>query len=257
MRDLGAILSLRQMWRPALDAMRQSLQLREVADVRAQYERLREQHGFRVLDYTIDADTVSPRACFQFSEQLPERTDFSPFVVLSGTDKPALSMADKQLCVEGLQHGHGYKVTLRTGLPSVVHETLSKSADFSIYVRDRQPSVRFSTTAYVLPRAGQSGIPLISVNTRSVAIDIYRVSDRNLIDEIAGVGYGGGDFQNSLSRYDVDQLKNSRGVPVWNGELDASIPRRSTRRLPPHFPVDQALGKLKPGVYVMVAQPSS
>ena len=70
-----------------------------------QYERMREQYGFRVLDYTVDSDTASPRACFQFSEDLPARTDFSPFVALAGTDKPALSTAEKQLCVEGLKHG--------------------------------------------------------------------------------------------------------------------------------------------------------
>ena len=252
--QLGNVLSQRQMWRPALDALRSSLQLREVADVRAQYERLREQHGFRVLDYTIDADTTSPRACFQFSEGLPERTDFSPFVALAGTDKPALAVEDKQLCVEGLQHGQAYKITLRAGLPSTVHETLSKSSEFSIYVRDRQPSVRFSTTAYVLPRTGQSGIPVISVNTRAVAVDIYRIADRNLIDEIAGVGYGRGDFQSGLSRYDVEQLKNSRGVPVWNGELAVGAAPLN-QEVTTAFPVDQALGKIKPGVYVMVAQP--
>ncbi|MGA8615586.1 MAG: alpha-2-macroglobulin [Xanthobacteraceae bacterium] len=252
---LGNVLTQRQIWRPALDALRLSLELREVADVRAQYERLREQHGFRVLDYTIDADTASPRACFQFSEELPARTDFSPFVALAGTDKPALSVEDKQLCVEGLQHGQTYTVTLRAGLPSVVHETLSKSSDFAIYVRDRSPSVRFSTTAYVLPRTGQNGIPVISVNTRAVAIEIYQVSDRNLIDEIAGVGYGRGDFQGSLSRYDTEQLKKSRGVQVWSGELTvntAPINQEATTA----FPVDQAISTLKPGVYVMVAQPN-
>ena len=40
------------------------------------------------------------------------RTDFSPFVVVAGTDKPALSADDKQLCVEGLKHGERYSVTL-------------------------------------------------------------------------------------------------------------------------------------------------
>jgi alpha-2-macroglobulin len=252
---LGNILTQRQVWRPALDALRLSLELREVADVRAQYERLREQHGFRVLDYTVDADTASPRACFQFSEELPARTDFSPFVALAGTDKPALSVEDKQLCVEGLQHGQTYTVTLRAGLPSVVHETLSKSSDFAVYVRDRSPSVRFSTTAYVLPRTGQNGIPVISVNTRAVAVEIYQVSDRNLIDEITGVGYGRGDFQTSLSRYDTEQLKKSRGVQVWSGELTvntAPINQEATTA----FPVDQAISSLKPGVYVMVAQPN-
>ena len=64
-------LAQRELWRPALDALRMSLDLREAADVRGQYERLREEHGFRVLDYSVDADTASPRACFQFSEDLP------------------------------------------------------------------------------------------------------------------------------------------------------------------------------------------
>jgi uncharacterized protein YfaS (alpha-2-macroglobulin family) len=251
---LGNTLTVRQMWRPALDALRLSLELREVADVRAQYERLREQHGFRVLDYTIDADTASPRACFQFSESLPARADFSPFVALAGADKPALAIEDKQLCVEGLQHGQTYTITLRAGLPSVVHETLSKSIDYAIYVRDRQPAARFSSSAYVLPRSGQNGIPVITVNTRGVAIDIFQVSDRNLIDTIAGVGYGSGDFQHGLSRYDVERLKDARGVQVWSGELQIAQSPLNTE-VTTAFPVDQAVGVLKPGAYVMVAQP--
>jgi alpha-2-macroglobulin len=251
---LGNVLSQREEWRPALDALRLSLELREVADVRGQYERLREQHGFRVLDFSVDADTASPRACFQFSEDLPRRADFSPFVVLAGTDKPALSAAEKELCVEGLQHGESYTVTLRAGLPSTVHETLSKSADFSIYVRDRKPSVRFSTNAYVLPRTGQRGIPVISTNTRAVAVEIYRIGDRNLTDAIGSENAGRGDFQRSLSRYEVEQLRQSRGVAVWKGELaveQAALNADVTTA----FPVDQAVGELKPGVYVMVAQP--
>jgi alpha-2-macroglobulin len=251
---LGNVLGRREQWRPALDALRLSLTMREVADVRAQYEKLRAEHGFRVLDYSIDADTASPRACFQFSEQLPPRTDFSPFVVLAGTDKPALSAADKQLCVEGLQHGETYTITLRAGLPSTVHETLSKSADFAIYVRDRKPFVRFSTTAYVLPRVGQRGIPLISTNTRAIAVEIYRVSDRGLIDAIGGEGFRRGDFQRSLSRFEVEELRRARGITVWKGELaveQTSLNADATTA----FPVDQAVGELKPGVYVMVAQP--
>ena len=82
---LGRTFGDRQLWRPALDALRLSLDLREVADVRALYEQLREDHGFRLLDYSVDADAASPRACFQFSEELPgKRTDFSPFVAVAG-----------------------------------------------------------------------------------------------------------------------------------------------------------------------------
>src|SRR5580658_441660 len=215
---LGNVMGQREQWRAALDALRLSLELREVADVRGRYEKMRDEHGFRVLDYTVDSDTASPRACFQFSEDLPRRTDFSPFVVLAGADKPALSAAEKQLCVEGLQHGASYTVTLRTGLPSTVHETLSKSADFSIYVRDRKPAVHFSSMAYVLPRTGQRGIPVISTNTRAVAVEIYRLTDRSLVEATGGDDYRR-DFQRSLSRYDVEQLRSTRGIAVWKGEL--------------------------------------
>jgi hypothetical protein len=64
---LGRAMSERKLWRPALDALRLSLDLREVAEVRGSYEKLRDEHGFRLLDYTVDSDSASPRACFQFS----------------------------------------------------------------------------------------------------------------------------------------------------------------------------------------------
>src|SRR5262249_57275644 len=95
---LGRALSERKLWRPALDSLRLALDLREVADVRGDYEKMRDEHGFRLLDYTIDSDSASPRACFQFSEDLAKRTDFSPFVALAGTDRPALTSEGRQLC---------------------------------------------------------------------------------------------------------------------------------------------------------------
>src|SRR5436305_2263319 len=74
---LGRTFSERKLWRPALDAYRCALDLREVADVRQSYEQLRDEHGFRILDYSVDADAASPRACFQLSEDLPgKRADF-------------------------------------------------------------------------------------------------------------------------------------------------------------------------------------
>jgi uncharacterized protein YfaS (alpha-2-macroglobulin family) len=239
----------RSIWRPALDALRVSLDLREVAEVRQQYERLREDHGFRLLDYSVDADAASPRACFQFSEDLPgKRADFSPFVTVAGQDKPALSAQDRQLCVEGLKHGERYSITLRAGIPSLVKETLSKSADFNIYVRDRKPLVRFTGKAYVLPRSGQRGIPVVSVNTAALALEIYRIGDRNLLETVVGR-----EFQRSLDRYDLNRLTEERGSQVWKGEM--TVEQTLNTDVTTAFPVDQAIGALSPGVYVVVAQP--
>ncbi len=245
---LGRAMADRKLWRPALDALRMSLEMREVADIRGQYEKLRDEHGFRLLDYTVDSDGATPRACFQFSEDLAKRVDFSPFVALAGTDKPALSAEGKQLCVEGLKHGDRYNVNLRAGLPSGVKESLPKSAEFNIYVRDRKPFVRFTGRAYVLPRTGQRGIPLVSVNTPAVDIKVFRIGDRNLINTVVG-----GDFQGTLSRYELNELGGERGVKVWSGELATAT--TLNQDVTTAFPVDQALGDLQPGVYVMTAAP--
>jgi uncharacterized protein YfaS (alpha-2-macroglobulin family) len=244
---VGRTFSDRRVWRPALDALRIALELRETADVRALYEKMREDHGFRLLDYTVDADSASPRACFQFSEELPnKRTDFSPFVAIAGQDKLALSADDKQLCVEGLKHGERYNVTLRAGLPSTVKETLPKSADLTIYVRDRKPMARFAGKAYVLPRTGQRGIPLVSVNTKAVDVAVYRISDRNLIETVLGR-----DFQRNLYPYELERLTDSRGIKVWNGEL--AVEQTLNAEITTAFPVDQAIADMAPGVYLMTA----
>lgn len=243
---LGRAMSERKLWRPALDSLRLSLDLREVAEVRGQYEKLRDEHGFRLLDYTVDSDSASPRACFQFSEDLAKRMDFAPFLALAGSDKPALSAEGKQLCVDGLRHGERYNIHLRAGLPSTVKESLPKSAEFNIYVRDRKPFVRFTGRAYVLPRTGQRGIPLVSVNTSAVSVNVFRIGDRNLINTVVGA-----DFQAALSRYELSDLGGERGVKVWSGELATAT--TLNQDVTTAFPVDQALGDLQPGVYVMTA----
>src|SRR3979490_2174812 len=206
---LGRAMSDRKLWRPALDALRLSLDMGGVAGARGRYEKMPAEHGFRLLDYTVDSDGASPRACFQFSEDLAKRVDFAPFLALAGTDKPALSAEGKQLCVDGLKHGERYNINLRAGLPSTVRESLPKSAEFNIYVRDRKPFGRFTGRASVLPRTGQRGIPLVSVNTPALTVDVFRIGDRNLINTVID-----SDFQRALSQHQLDDLGNERGVKV-------------------------------------------
>src|SRR5579885_714421 len=131
----------RDEWRQALNALKIALGLDETPELKSLYASLREKYGFRVANFSVDSDSASPRACFQFSEKLPKRTDFAPYISVAGQDKPAISVDDQQLCVEGLKHGETYSITLRAGLPSTVDENLLKDADFTIYVRDRSPSV--------------------------------------------------------------------------------------------------------------------
>ncbi len=63
----------------------------------------------------------------------------------------------------------------------------------------------------------------------------------------------GSDFQRSVSRYDVEQLRDEKGQQVWTGEL--ALEYSLNNEVTTAFPIDQALGELKPGVYVMTAAP--
>lgn len=240
----------REEWRQALDALKLALTLHETPEIRAQYVELREKYGFRVSNFTVDSDAASPRACFQFSEALPKRTDFSPFVAVAGQDKPALSVEDRQICVEGLKHGESYTITLRAGLPSTVGEDLLKDAVFNIYVRDRSPSVRLVGKAYVLPRTGQQGIPLVSVNTDKVKVVIYRIGDRSLIDNVLSW-----EFQRNLYSYNLEEIADQKGEKVWSGELQ--VEKELNQEITTAFPIMEAVPVIEPGIYLLTAQPGN
>ena len=245
---LGELFSRQSEWRNALNVYRISLAAQDNPALRKVYEDLREKYGFRILEYKIDNESVSPRACFQFSEDLlRSRSDFAPFVTVAGQPAPAVSSEERQVCVEGLKHGEHYNVTIRAGLPSNVQEDLFRSANYDIYVRDRSPQARFTGRNYVLPRVGPEGVPVVSVNTRKVLVDIYRVGDRNLLPTIRSE-----DFLSQLSTYRLKQFADSDGAKIWTGSLD--VQSELNKDVVTDFPVLEALGTPQPGVYVMSAR---
>ena len=247
---LATAFTKREEWRQALNALKLALDLHETPELKATYDGFREKYGFRASNFSVDSDAASPRACFQFSETLPKRTDYSPYVSVVGQDKPALSVDDQQICVEGLQHGDSYAITLRAGLPSTVGEDLLKDALFNIYVRDRSPSVRLSGKAYVLPRTGQQGIPLITVNTDLVKVAIYQIGDRSLIDNVLGW-----EFQRNLYSYSLDEIADQKGEKVWTGEL--KVEKELNQEITTAFPIMDAVPTLEPGIYLLAARPGN
>ncbi len=246
---LGQALERRSFWRPAIEAMRTSLSLAENAEVRQAYEALRSEHGFRLLDYTVEQDAAQPRVCLQFSEGLQRGQDLARFVAVDGADAQAIAVEARQLCVEGLSHGKRYQVLVRAGLPSEVGETLDRPAELAIYVRDRSPGVRFTGRSYVLPSRGQSGIPIVSINTDAVSVEVYRIGDRSLASALTD-----GTLQQQLSPYELEQMRETTGARIYAGEL--TVANRLNEEVTTAVPVGEAVPELKPGVYAMVARPT-
>jgi hypothetical protein len=248
---LGLGLERLQRFRPALEAYKESLALAPSAAVSSAYDTLHAQHGFRVVDHSVDADSSTPRACIQFSEDLQTGdTDFARFVTVDGAAPEALEARDRQICIDGLAHGQRYRVSLRPGIPSAVGEVIERPVALSIYVRDRKPSARFTGRNFVLPRIGSRGVPVVTVNAETLEVSLYRVGERGLASIVKD-----DQLFSQIDSYAAERIAGDSGALVWKGELDVKSPLN--QEVTTSFPIDQALPERLPGLYVMVAEPKT
>ncbi len=244
---LSGYLSDQKNWRATLDTLRASLNLEKNDGLRARYMNLRAKFGFRILNYTVESDALIPRACVEFSEQLDRKTlDYSRFIAVDGIANAAVSASGNQLCVEGLHHGRSYHMVVRDRVPSAVYEHSLQGATYDLYVKDRSAQVHVISKNYVLPSVGQAGIPVTSVNTARLHIEILRIDDRALLHTIHSQA-----FLQQLNSYQAQAIINRKGVPVWSGSL--AVAERLNRDVVTDFPVAQTVGAMQPGVYVMLA----
>ena len=172
------------------------------------------------------------------------------FVVANDGYVAAVTAEGTRLCVEGLAFGERYRITVRKGLPAAIDDTTAKDASFEFYVRDRTPSVRFASNAYVLPLTGQTGIPLVSVNSPEAKLALYRIGDRNLIGSVMSF-----DFRGQIAGYQASDIAREKGQLVWQGTVETRSPLNEDATIA--VPVDEAVGKLGAGLYVMTAAPTS
>ena len=247
---LAQALQRRSYWRPALEAYKGSLQLVDSGPVREAYDKLRVEHGFRIVDTKTDPAAATPRVCLQFSERLSTSPsiDYSKFLALDGRDAPSVVTEGQDLCVEGLAFGQRYELRVRAGLPAADGETLEKGAAIAAYVPDRKPSARFTGRSYVLPSRGQQGIPIASTNTNAVAIEVFRIGDRALAQTLQG-----NDINRQLGSYDIEQIRNNTGQKIYAGVLE--VASKANEDVTTAFPVTEAIGTLQPGAYLMTASP--
>ncbi len=203
--------------------------------------------GFRITEHQVDSNAATPRICVTFSEELVTAgVDYASYVRLS---EPGLVVENqgRQLCIDGVRHGQRYGFTIRRGLPAESGETLHKSVDLSVYVRDRDPSARFVGRGYVLARGGNASIPIVTVNLDEVDLKIHRVGDRNLVRTIQH-GY----FLRPLSAWDEKDVRESLGEEVWSGK---GIVRHDINQdVTTSLPIGDAIAKFQPGVYVLRAR---
>ncbi|WP_041544408.1 MULTISPECIES: alpha-2-macroglobulin family protein [Chelativorans] len=246
---LASALQSRSLFRPAISAYEASLALETSPEVEAAYNQLKSTHGFRVVDHSVDSDSVTPRVCVQFSEELVKSgVDYSQYMTVDNNRTAAIDRSDKELCVTGLQHGQQYRIVVRQGLPSAIGEVIEKPVPLAIYIRDRSPSVRFTGENFVLPTSARQGIPIVSVNTSSAKLSLYRVGDRSLTQLLTQ-----STFLRQLNTYEIGQVASDLGEAVWEGSIE--IASELNKDVVTSIAVDEVVLERKPGIYMLAATP--
>ncbi|SEO57629.1 hypothetical protein SAMN04490248_10745 [Salinihabitans flavidus] len=232
--------------RDMIPALRLAERLQPRADVTAALDDAISKYGFRIIEHRVDNDTAQPRICAEFSEPLIKAgTDYTPFVRLPD-QRLAVQAEDRQICIDGVEHGSRYTVTFREGLPAASGEALIKDVTLTLYVRDRAPEVRFPGRAYILPRTTDAGLPVETVNLDTVELTLYRVSDRNLLRTILD-----NDFARPLPDYRERDFSENVAETVWTGEAETrnTLNADMTTRLP----VGDVIADLPAGLYALSA----
>lgn len=222
----------------------QSLQPRD--DAAAALEDAIGKYGFRIAETQVESDSAVPRICAVFTEDLVRAgVDYAPFVKLPEAGL-SVDAAGRQICVTGVAHGNRYALTFREGLPSAGGEVLAADVTVTQYVRDRAPAVRFPGRAYVLPKIGQTGIPIETVNADTLDLKLLRISDRNLVRAIQSDYFG-----RPLDYWSSEQLKNEVTEEVWTGE--GEVAKELNRDVTTLLPLDGVMADLGPGIYALQA----
>ena len=216
------------------------------------YEQLREEHGFRMLDYSRRCRRglaarllpVLRRAAGQAHRLLAVRRGRRHRQAGAlGRRKAALRR--RAQARRALQRSR-----LRAG-PAVdgARRRCRSRPTSTIYVRDRKPFARFAGKAYVLPRTGQRGIPVVSVNT--AAVDDRDLSHRRPQPD----RHRARRAISSATSTAIELEQLGRRARRSGLEGRAEVEQTLNADVTTAFPVDQAVGDLAPGVYVMTAEP--
>ena len=228
---------------PALVLANQMSPRRDIAEL---LDHARSLYGFRIADHEVQHNTALPRTCVTFSEPLDKGVTYADYLRLPDSAM-AVEAQGTELCVTGGTHGEGYQVTFRKGLPARSGEVLAKDVELRISIPDRDPQVRFPGRGYVLASGAGAALPIETVNIDRVDLELYKVTDRNLIRAIQERM-----FNRQVSDWELDAFSSQIATRIWQGE--GVVRKDRNLEVTTRLPMDEALQAQDPGVYALRAR---
>ena len=245
--QMGQVLEILDRGRDMVQALRLAQSLAERDDTAALLDDVAAKYGFRVLDNDVQTETARPRVCASFSEDLvASGVDYTDFVKLPEAGLSVALEGTRQLCVEGISFGARYKLTFRAGLPAATSEMLTKNVTISAYIRDRAPGVHFAGRGYVLPRTGSASIPVVTVNTTTLNLEVWKVTDRNLLRALQDQY-----FNQPMYAYQEADFESKLASKLWSGT--ATVGAEMNQDITTRLPLDAAIAGQPAGIYALRA----
>jgi len=199
-----------------------------------------ESGDLRTEQLQIISERASPQACFTFNYRLDKspKINLENYIVVEPAVQIAVTVQDRQLCLEGFAHGVTYNVKLLSGLPAIGTKLVAPE-EHEVKVGDMRPSALFASTGTVLPRLSSKGLPIQTVNVSTVHLAIARINDRNLISRTNAPDFG---------NYTTAKIiGDGEGEPVWEGDL--LVDKQPNKPIVTALPIAETVGKLRPGLY--------
>ncbi|MBO9710349.1 MAG: alpha-2-macroglobulin family protein [Caulobacter sp.] len=210
--------------------------------------------GFAVWQTRIDSSGAEPLACIRMSKALDPSKSYGDFVLLSPDigRQPAVRVKDDELCLGGIGFTD-HRVTLLKGLPAKGGETLGANADVDFTFGEKPPYVGFAGDGVILPREESDGVAIETMNVSKLAIEVWRVSDRNLVRKSISAPdpTGEGDYASDYG----DDSPDDEGRQVWKGVV--AVQGQAGQKATTVFPLGAVLKEMKPGGYVIKARDAS
>ncbi|HET9160284.1 MAG TPA: alpha-2-macroglobulin, partial [Caulobacteraceae bacterium] len=206
--------------------------------------------GFAVWDQRIDTSGAEPVACIRMTRPLDPAKAYGDFVLVSPTlnGKVAATARGDELCLGGLGFSDR-KVTLLKGLPSAKGEVLAANAEVDVVFGDRPPFVGFAGEGVILPREDSDGVGIETINVSQLAVEVWRIPDRNLVREQIAASEPVGEDE-----YDYNPA-TGEGRRIWTGLVP--VKSRGSERATTVFPLGAVLREMKPGGYMITARDAS
>jgi uncharacterized protein YfaS (alpha-2-macroglobulin family) len=206
-----------------------------------------EEQGLRVDRSFVLADGAVPALCLDFSDAMAaaEERHYADYIRFNPPFAAVFRKhAYDEICADGAEFGTTYQVRVLPGLSSDNDNRVGKAIVLQAEVGDRSPRVWFSNSHYVLPKGG--GIPVHSVNVDKARLTLYRIGERNLLNEAIKRS-----FRSDIGRYKAHEIRDELGEELWSGEADLTSHRN--REAVSNLPL-ASLIEPAAGVYLLTAK---